>query len=75
MPIYEYTCKACNKSFEHLHRRLDDADKVKCPECGSSRTDRALSIFAVGSAGGKSSASEAPGFCNRCGGPGPCGME
>jgi putative FmdB family regulatory protein len=75
MPIYEYTCKSCGTSFEHLHRRLDDTDKVKCPECGSARTDQTLSLFAVGAASEKSAPSDAPGMCHRCGGPGPCGME
>ncbi|HEX8523572.1 MAG TPA: zinc ribbon domain-containing protein [Tepidisphaeraceae bacterium] len=75
MPIYEYTCGKCKKSFEHLHRSLKEADagKVKCPECGSEKTTRALSVFAVGADAPKTSASAAaPGMCGRCGGPGPC---
>ena len=80
MPIYEYTCQACDARFEQLQRTMSAADdasaaKVKCPECGSTKTERALSVFAVGAEGsGKSksaSASVAPG-CGRCGGPGPC---
>ena len=81
MPIYEYTCKACHEKFEQLQRTMssaaDDANaaKVKCPSCGSTRTARALSLFAVGAeaAGGKAKASATPpGMCGRCGGPGPC---
>jgi putative FmdB family regulatory protein len=74
MPIYEYTCQSCKKQFEHLHKRLNSAEKVTCPECGSTRTDRALSLFAVGAPAETAPAGE-PGFCHRCGGPGPCGME
>ena len=81
MPIYEYTCKACNEKFEQLQRTMSSADaeatsKVKCPSCGSTKTARALSVFAVGAEGAaaksKSSATAAPGMCGRCGGPGPC---
>jgi putative FmdB family regulatory protein len=71
MPIYEYTCKSCKKSFEQLVKSMTAAENVKCPACGSKQTDRSLSVFAVGSAalaGGQS----APGMCGRCGGPGPC---
>jgi putative FmdB family regulatory protein len=77
VPIYEYTCKNCDAKFEQLQRTmtsLDDAPKVKCPTCGSSKTARALSVFAVGAEGGAESPSSsgAPGMCGRCGGPGPC---
>ena len=75
MPIYEYTCKACKKPFEQLVRTMNGSAKVKCPQCGSSETARALSVFAVGAAGAKpASGGGAPGMCGRCGGPGPCGM-
>jgi len=73
VPIYEYTCQACEKKFDHLHRSMSAPEKVKCPECGSSKTSRALSIFAVGGDAPKSSAP--PGMCGRCGGPGPCAMD
>lgn len=74
MPIYEYTCKSCDKSFEHLHRSMNGAatDKIKCPECGSTKTARALSVFAAVSSQGKSSASAPATGCGRCGSPNPC---
>jgi putative FmdB family regulatory protein len=82
VPIYEYTCKACHETFEQLQRTMSSAGdataaKVKCPACGSTRTARTLSVFAVGAeaSGGKAKASSdaPPGMCGRCGGPGPCG--
>jgi putative FmdB family regulatory protein len=33
MPIYEYECKACNRSFERLQHFSDEPVKA-CPECG-----------------------------------------
>ena len=75
MPIYEYTCRNCDAKFEELVRSMTAEVKVKCPQCGSPKTARSLSVFAVGSEGSsKSSASNAP-TCGRCGGaPGSCQM-
>jgi putative FmdB family regulatory protein len=75
MPIYEYTCEACNKKFDQLVRTMSGEAKVKCPECGSSKTARALSVFAVGAEGPKSKSLPQGGGCGRCGGPGPCSMD
>lgn len=72
MPIYEYTCQKCQKRFEHLHRSMSETEKVKCPECGSMKTARAFSVFAVGAESANKSTPPAPAICNRCGGPGPC---
>ena len=73
MPIYEYTCRKCETKFDKLIRTMNRDDKVPCPECGSTSTARALSVFAVGGEGGRAQAAPAPG-CGRCGGPGPCAM-
>ena len=48
MPLYEYRCRKCGKTFEML-RRMQDADRdVECPECRSDEIERLLSIFAAG---------------------------
>ena len=75
MPIYEYTCSSCNGKFEQLVRSMKDSDgKVKCPACGSEKTARSLSVFAVSSAAGGSSSDAT--MCGRCGdAPGSCGMD
>ncbi len=49
MPVYEYRCLECKKEFERI-RPLSDrgTEKIKCPECGSSRLERRWSrVFAV----------------------------
>jgi putative FmdB family regulatory protein len=74
VPIYEYQCKKCEAKFEKLVRSMSSADAVKCPECGSDQTARALSVFAVASEGPSKGTTEAPPMCGRCGGPGPCAM-
>ena len=73
MPIYEYTCSACNKRFEQLVRSMNTEQSFRCPECGSGKTSRSLSLFAVGGESGAKSATEVPPKCGRCGGaPGSC---
>lgn len=32
MPLLQYVCKNCKKSFEELVKNFDD--EVKCPDCG-----------------------------------------
>ena len=79
MPIYEYMCNSCEKKFEKLVRAMSsasDGEKVKCPGCGSMKTARSFSVFAVGAEGApkSSTAAPAPGTCH-CGRvPGSCGM-
>jgi putative FmdB family regulatory protein len=54
MPIYEYACEKCGKTFEKLVRTSDGEKKVECPGCKSSKVKRVFSVFGVGgNAGGK----------------------
>ena len=81
MPIYEYKCDACHKPFEHFARSMSNTAPVKCPACGSAKTARALSVFAVNGASASSPSSSPTtgghvhsGSCG-CGKPrGSCGM-
>ena len=45
MPIFEYHCPECDKNFEAILQRRDQA--VSCPECGSDKPEKLLSGFAV----------------------------
>lgn len=77
MPIYEYACRACDHRFDKLVRTMSEPKSPECPKCGSKKTERALSVFAAVSSGGKSASgdSEMP-SCGRCGGmPGSCGLD
>lgn len=48
MPLYEYQCRACGKTFEML-RRIKDADTdLECPDCHSVKVERMFSTFASG---------------------------
>ncbi len=45
MPLYEYRCEKCGKSFEKL-RRMQDADEpLQCPDCRSGEVKRLFSTF------------------------------
>ncbi|PQO26107.1 zinc ribbon domain-containing protein [Blastopirellula marina] len=50
MPLFEYTCEACQSQFELLVR---GSEKPKCPECGSAKLEKAWSVPAAHT-GGKS---------------------
>ena len=52
MPLYEYQCRKCGKSFELL-RRMQDADsELQSPKCHSRKVERQFSTFASGGCGG-----------------------
>ena len=44
MPVYEYVCRDCEKTFE-MRRPMSEAtaDNVKCPSCGSAWIERIYS--------------------------------
>lgn len=45
MPLYEYECPGCGRSFEKLVR-ASQADAIECPNCGGKHAKRKLSVFA-----------------------------
>lgn len=50
MPMYEYTCKKCEHTFEAL---VFNGEKVECPECRSERLERLFSLPAKPQAASK----------------------
>ena len=51
MPIYEYRCRDCGKSYEMLSG-MQEADKdLECPECHSHAVERQLSSFSASGCG------------------------
>ena len=41
MPLYEYTCRQCEHTFEAL---VFNGDQVECPECQGDQLERLLSV-------------------------------
>ena len=48
MPLFDYTCRGCGHTFEHLTRPGEDP---VCPECKSTEVEKQLSMFKVGPPG------------------------
>ena len=65
MPLYEYSCRACEHTFEEL---VFNDESVHCPECASAKVERLLSVPAKPREGGSlpMSCGEGP----PCGAPG-----
>ncbi len=49
MPIYDYVCKDCHKSFEKVLTLVEhDKELIACPHCGSKNVEQeAAAFFAV----------------------------
>jgi putative FmdB family regulatory protein len=41
MPLYEYTCRSCEHTFETL---VFGAEKAECPECHSTKLEKLMSV-------------------------------
>jgi putative FmdB family regulatory protein len=67
MPLYEYECKDCAKQSEILVHNI--ASKPSCPECGSKKLTKLLSVIGSPVISGGTSASRSstvePGQCGR----------
>ncbi len=51
MPLYQYLCRCCGKSFEML-RRMQDRDRdLRCPNCQSDKVQPVFSSFSTGACG------------------------
>lgn len=71
MPIYEFDCRPCKDRFELLIS-LSRVDEAKCPNCGSDKVTRVMSMFSSRTSGGGHShgsdcAGCASGNCGNCG--------
>ncbi len=62
MPIYEYVCMKCNKSFGLLQKIGSSEKDTICPECGSGEVKKKLSAFCCSPGGDSSTASSYPRF-------------
>lgn len=76
MPIYEYRCTRCDRSFEAFVR---PGDAAECPHCHGSKLTREMSTFAARGSNGDGAAAVASAMANSdtssgfTGGGGCCG--
>jgi putative FmdB family regulatory protein len=61
MPIFEYTCNACNEMFALLQWATQEKDTL-CPRCGSNNVKKIPSSFSCTSDAGSSSGGTSSGF-------------
>ncbi|HDQ98985.1 MAG TPA: zinc ribbon domain-containing protein [candidate division WOR-3 bacterium] len=47
MPIREFRCRECRKTFEALVFSPRDEAGERCPSCGSGRLEKLFSVFGV----------------------------
>jgi putative FmdB family regulatory protein len=45
MPIFEFVCNKCKKTFEDLVLSASRTDEVVCPSCGSGDVKKKMSTF------------------------------
>jgi len=62
MPVYEYKCRKCGHSFDHLARTLSEPPP-KCPKCAARNPVKQLSTFNASVSAGGSGASCSTGTC------------
>ena len=48
MPLYEFTCTNCDKTFEELVAAGSEGLDVTCPHCGGEDVEKLVSRFASG---------------------------
>jgi putative FmdB family regulatory protein len=49
MPIFEYKCGDCGEEFDDLDSIANRDKPHKCPACGSTKSERQLSVFCASS--------------------------
>jgi len=45
MPVYDYICHDCNKSFEQILTLQEHEKAVICPHCGSKNVEQEAAAF------------------------------
>jgi putative FmdB family regulatory protein len=46
MPLYDYVCKSCQKTFEiALTLKEHEQERVECPKCGSKKVEQEPATF------------------------------
>ena len=69
MPVYDYKCTDCDKTYDVYHKVREVIVDIICPSCGSTNHKKLMSVTQV-SMGSGSDCSD--GSCNPYGGGGGC---
>ncbi|MDD5193856.1 MAG: zinc ribbon domain-containing protein [Candidatus Nanoarchaeia archaeon] len=63
MPLYEYHCEKCDRTYEEI--KPAGTDRTECPDC-KGLAKRVLSVSAKGSNSKGSSSGSSSGYCPLC---------
>jgi putative FmdB family regulatory protein len=78
MPIYDYQCNDCGKTYDVFHKGKEIVEDIVCPSCGSLNHKKLMSVTQI-SMGNNSAPSCSDGSCNSFGGggcaSGMCGLS
>lgn len=75
MPVFDYNCSACGKTYDVYHKVREVSEDVVCPHCGSTEHKKLFSTASVSMGGSSSHSSQPP--CEMGGGccGGACGLN
>ncbi|MGA7927891.1 MAG: zinc ribbon domain-containing protein [Candidatus Sulfotelmatobacter sp.] len=45
MPVYDYVCNDCHKTFERILTLKEHEVEAKCPKCGSKNVEQEVTAF------------------------------
>lgn len=45
MPVYDYTCNDCHKTFERTLTLREHDGKIRCPHCGGRNVEQEAASF------------------------------
>lgn len=66
MPLYEFSCRKCEHSFEVV-TTAKSCDEVRCPECAGAELDRLIGLPAKGRVADTAAATNCRGNGPPCG--------
>lgn len=72
MPIYDYQCDACGKTYDVFHKVREVEEDVTCPTCGSPKHTRLISAPSFSM---KSQSDPPPCASGNCCSGGACGLN
>lgn len=77
MPVFDYRCSGCGKTYDVYHKGREIVEDVVCPECGSTEHKKLFSAAMVSMGGQSSSSPDSAPSCEMGGGccGGACGLN